>query len=77
MNVLERLRSRANGVDQFYGSTDEDLDRDAIAEIVRLRAALQEIATYFDSEPGQDSVQTKMARDALSGHQQLPTGEPK
>lgn len=38
MNVLEKLQARASGVDQFYGSTDEELDREAIAEIERLQA---------------------------------------
>lgn len=36
-DIVSELRSRADGVDQFYGSADEDLDRDAIAEIERLR----------------------------------------
>ncbi len=43
-DVLRRLQSRADGVDQFYGSADEELDREAIAEIERLRLALRIIA---------------------------------
>lgn len=36
-DVVRRLRARADGVDQFYGAADEELDREAIAEIERLQ----------------------------------------
>ena len=38
MTVKDRLQERADGVDQFYGSSDEALDREAAAEIERLTA---------------------------------------
>lgn len=40
-DVLQRLHNRAGGVDQFYGSVDEELDRAAIGEIERLRRVLE------------------------------------
>jgi hypothetical protein len=49
-DILARLRERADGVDQFYGSSDEELDKEAIAEIQKLRAALSDAAEWLAGE---------------------------
>jgi hypothetical protein len=67
MDIIEELKL---SIDWDRNGEHYTTMKRALAEIGRLRAALTEIATFFDSEPGQDSTQTKMAKEALN--QQLP-----